>query len=90
MELADFGPQGQGFSVDGNERSVLVNPVLWEDGRTVGAFARGRGLGDCGAIARFALDADGISLVEETAMGECRGVNPDDWPVLYRAELSTE
>ncbi|MFD2238379.1 DUF1176 domain-containing protein [Aureimonas populi] len=87
-EPADFGAFGQGFSGDGT--STLVNPTLMEDGLTITAFARGRGLGDCGAIASWAMDAGAPTLVESAVMGECRGVMPDDWPVLYRAELSTE
>jgi hypothetical protein len=87
---ADFGPQGQGMSPDSDQRSTLVNPQLWDDGRSFGTFARGRGIGDCGSIARFALTADGPALVEQSVMGECRGVSAEDWPVLYRAELSSE
>ncbi len=87
--LADLGPQGTAIGPDELETgSTLVNAGLAEDGRTIQAFARGRGLGDCGSITSWVFDGQDLVLVEEAAMGECRGVMPDDWPVLYRAETA--
>lgn len=88
---ADLGPQGTGIDPDGGDTgSTLVNAALAEDGRTLQAFFRGRGLGDCGSITSWVFDGRAMRLVEESGMGECRGVRPDDWPVTYRAEIDNQ
>lgn len=66
---------------------VLVNPGVDEGGRTLTAFNKGRGIGDCGEISTWAFDGATLKLAEYRALTDCRGVPPDDWPVLYRAKI---
>lgn len=87
---ADLGARGTGIDPDAETGSTLVNAGLTEDGRTIQAFFRGRGLGDCGTVTSWVFDGEDLALVEEAMMGECRGVMPDDWPVLYRAEIEAQ
>jgi hypothetical protein len=67
-------------------RSQLVNPDLSEDGMSLFALSKGRGLGDCGEQWSWAFDGETFRLLEYRASPICRGVPYDDWPVLYRAE----
>jgi hypothetical protein len=53
--------------------------------RTLTAFAKARGLGDCGSLEHWIWDGKAFRLLDETVMGDCQGVPPDDWPSLYHA-----
>lgn len=53
--------------------------------RTLVAFAKGRGLGDCGGEDQWIWDGGAFQLLVSRVMGDCRGVPFDDWPTLYRA-----
>ena len=52
--------------------------------RTLSAFAKGRGIGDCGTLQTWAWTGDRFALTEERSMGECAGVPSDMWPVAWR------
>ncbi|MDP1738566.1 MAG: DUF1176 domain-containing protein [Caulobacter sp.] len=52
---------------------------------TLLAFAKGRGLGDCGSEDQWVWDGAAFQLLVTRVMGDCRGVPFDDWPTLYRA-----
>lgn len=71
----------------GEASGSLTNPWLSDDGRAIGAFEKGRGLGDCGVLGSWAFDGKALQVVEYSMMGDCVGVSPDDWPVLWRADL---
>ena len=75
----DYAP---GWSESAN-RPTLVN-ASW-DARTasLGSYAKGRGLGDCGSSEAYAWDGYMFRLTQATAMGECRGARK--WITLYRA-----
>lgn len=75
-------PESLGGSVEG-----LTNPYVSDDGLTLSEFDKGRGIGDCGVDASWAWDGTGFRLVKYAASDDCRGVLPDDWPVLYRARV---
>jgi hypothetical protein len=64
---------------------VLTSPSLSDDGMTLGSYAKGRGLGDCGVLADWAWDGTAFRLMRLTMMDSCRGVPVDDWPVLFQA-----
>ncbi len=66
---------------------ALTNPHLDHQGRALSAFAKGRGIGDCGVAESWAWDGFAMRLVAFTMMNSCRGVSPDDWPVYYVADL---
>lgn len=65
----------------------LINPEYDPATRTMVAFARGRGLGDCGLIQHWTWTTDGFQLTREAEMPECFGVPPDFWPVLWEAAV---
>jgi hypothetical protein len=71
----------------GEETTYVTNPDFDPSTLTLSAFEKGRGLGDCGAMVRWAWNGQAFVLVEQTVMGDCRGVSSDDWPTLYRATI---
>lgn len=76
--LAFPGPSG----VSDPDYAGLVNPGLSEDGKRLIAFNKGRGIGDCGDSGEWVFDGTAFRLVAYALMPECRGVSPEDWPVL--------
>ncbi len=71
--------------VQERDAGVLTSPALSDDGMTLGSFAKGRGLADCGVLAEWAWDGTAFRLMRATMMDSCRGVLADDWPVLFQA-----
>ncbi|MDJ0275462.1 DUF1176 domain-containing protein [Sphingomonas sp. 2R-10] len=61
--------------VAGDPADDLVYNATFEDG-ILDTFAKGRGLGDCGVVQRYAWDGTRFRLIELREMAECRG-NPD-------------
>ncbi|MGX1785878.1 DUF1176 domain-containing protein [Bosea sp. NPDC055332] len=72
-----------------SEKNVLVNGEF--DPRTgrLDYFAKGRGIGDCGAAGGYAWIGTGFALTGFSMMGECRGIGSDDWITLFRSEVKT-
>ncbi len=70
------------YDVSG-EDGVLVNAGWNPEQRQLSSFSKGRGLGDCGTGQVFAWDGARFRLIEENAMGECRG--SVDWISTWRA-----
>ena len=67
-------------------------PELWGiefDPRrmTLSSLGRGRHLSDCGSYAEFTWDGTKFVPTLYRAMGVCRHVSPQDWPVTWRVEL---
>jgi len=75
-----------GFDLDSSDL-ILVNPYAPEDSKTLYAFNKGRGLGDCGDSSAFAWDGKDLVLVRHKQMGACRGVGEEDWISLYNATV---
>lgn len=67
--------------------NVLINPAFDAATMTLSFFAKARGLGDCGTAGSWVWDGEAFRLIAFSTMPECRGVPPDDWPVLYRATV---
>ncbi|KTT68823.1 DUF1176 domain-containing protein [Sphingomonas endophytica] len=67
-----------GFDATGADSETPVVSVVNGnvDGDVLTSYAKGRGLGDCGVMQDFVWDGTRLRLVEQRAMGECRG-NPD-------------
>jgi Protein of unknown function (DUF1176) len=66
-------------------QSVPFN-LGWDQAtRTMSAFAKGRGLGDCGSADSWIWDGKAFQLVSETEIETCRAVTQDDWPSRYQA-----
>ncbi|WP_419729419.1 DUF1176 domain-containing protein [Lichenicola sp.] len=68
---------------------VLINAETGEDGHAITAIAPGRGLGDCGDLRRYRWDGQRFRLVTARLMIACRGLAPEDWPLVYRSRLET-
>ncbi|MGK9166142.1 DUF1176 domain-containing protein [Inquilinus limosus] len=69
---------------DGSDAALLTNPSLSDDGMTLNGFFLSRGVGDCGEVSDWIWDGEALRLSRLTRMDECRGVQQDDWPVLFR------
>ena len=64
--------------------NATVNGAYDPKTRTLSAFAKGRGIGDCGTAQTWAWTGQGFTLTQESVMGECAGVPSDLWPVAWR------
>jgi hypothetical protein len=62
----------------------LLNADFDPKTMVLSAFEKGRGLGDCGTLARFLWTGHAFEPLEVDYMPECRGVTPEAWPTLYR------
>lgn len=51
----------------------------------VSFYAKGRGIGDCGASGAYGWTGTRFSLLQLSAMGECRQIPGDDWITLFRS-----
>ncbi len=81
------GPRPFAWPTSDGRETELVNASYSREEGSVQAFARGRGLGDCGVIQAWVLTATGPALIEERVMGVCSGVSPELWPSTYTAEV---
>jgi len=52
---------------------------------TLSVHAKGRGLGDCGMSASWIWDGKAFRLSEMSLQQACGGVEPGDWPTLFRS-----
>ncbi|NBB64026.1 DUF1176 domain-containing protein, partial [Pseudomonas sp. ODNR1LW] len=65
--------------------NTTVNGTYDPKTRILSAFAKGRGIGDCGALQTWVWTGERFALSRESVMGECAGVPADLWPVAWRA-----
>ena len=65
----------------------LINPSFDPQTMTLTSFNKGRGYGDCGTAGEWVWDGKSFQLALERAMGDCRRIPMDDWPVTWRAEV---
>ena len=65
--------------------SELVNGDWDAAKRMITTYAKGRGLGDCGASSKFAWDGQRFRLAQLDVMGECRG--SVDYITTWRAAV---
>jgi hypothetical protein len=72
---------------DADSGLTAVNSSFDSKTMTIEVFNKGRGIGDCGAEERWVFDGKAFRFFEIRLMPDCRGVLPDDWPVLYRAAV---
>lgn len=52
--------------------------------RTISAFSKGRGLGDCGIASTWTWTGQAFVLTEESSMEDCQGMTADVWPTTWR------
>jgi hypothetical protein len=67
--------------------SSLLNADFDPKTMILNAFAKERGVGDCGVLDRFVWDGRTFQPLEIDYMPECRGVTPEGWPAIYRGRL---
>ena len=84
------GPSGRNprplrlASADGEVSTGTINGGYAADARTLVAFAKGRGPGDCGLAQTWTWTGRDFVLTAESEMTECWGVPPDQWPTTWR------
>lgn len=71
-------------SASGESGAGTINGGYDPDARTISAFAKGRGIGDCGTASTWTWTGRDFVLSAETAMTECWGVPADYWPTTWR------
>lgn len=74
---------------DGDAKNVLTNGAFDPKTGRIDYFAKGRGIGDCGAAGGYAWVGTGFALTGFSMMGECRGIGSDDWITMFQAEVKT-
>lgn len=82
----------------GNPRAVRLASASGETGagainggydagtRTLSAFSKGRGIGDCGTASTWTWTGRSFALSAESEMTECWGVPADFWPKTWRTQ----
>jgi hypothetical protein len=73
-------------SGEGDDPPMLVNAGWDAKQGLLTSFAKGRGLGDCGVGNDYAWDGTRFRLVQQIAMGECRGST--DYITTWRAVVT--
>ena len=73
----------------GEAKNMLTNGEFEPKSGRISYFAKGRGIGDCGAAGGYAWTGASFALTEFMMMGECRGIGSDDWITLFRSEVRT-
>lgn len=61
-----------------------INGGYSPETRTITAFAKGRGVGDCGTASTWTWTGRAFVLTAESEMRECWGVPADYWPTTWR------
>ena len=85
--LADSGKLGKArFDPPPGEKLDGVVAPYFPSGDVVASVFRARAIGDCGERESWTWDGTGFRLLVAAEMGQCRGVDPNDWPVSYRTE----
>ena len=71
-------------SADGKPSNGTVNGGYSAATRTITAFSKGRGLGDCGVASTWTWTGRAFVLSEESTMEDCEGMPSDLWPTTWR------
>jgi hypothetical protein len=82
-----FIPTPDNTEPGANPTFSLLNADFDPKTMTLSAFEKGRGLGDCGDLARFVWDGRTFQTLEYDIMPECRGVTTESWPAIARGRL---
>ncbi|MEN5145064.1 DUF1176 domain-containing protein [Brevundimonas diminuta] len=78
-------PQPVSFPMATGSNDELVNSRYDPKTRTLFAFGRGRGIGDCGRMGTWAWTGERFALLNEKSMPSCTAVPQDLWPTTWRA-----
>jgi hypothetical protein len=71
-------------SASGEASAGTINGGYAPEARTITAFAKGRGVGDCGTASTWTWTGREFVLTNELTMTECWGAPPDYWPTTWR------
>lgn len=63
----------------------LTNPNYDPETRTMTAFAKGRGIGDCGVDQTWTWTGEAFVLNHERVMSDCFGITSELWPTTFRS-----
>ena len=80
-------PDADGKPMEGADGTEdwLINPAYDPATRTLSAFAKARGLGDCGVSQTWTWTGRGFVLSREQVMSDCFGMVSDFWPTTFRS-----
>ena len=67
------------------ENDLLVNPEYDPKTRTLSAFAKARGLGDCGVSQTWTWTGQAFVMSREQVMQDCWGMSSEFWPTTFRS-----
>lgn len=65
--------------------NATINGGYAPNARTITAFSKGRGIGDCGTSQTWLWTGRRFDLQTEESMGHCAGVPGDYWPTTWRS-----
>ncbi|MBU2272512.1 MAG: DUF1176 domain-containing protein, partial [Alphaproteobacteria bacterium] len=71
-------------SSSGEVTAGTINGGYSPESRTLSAFAKGRGIGDCGIASTWTWTGRAFVLTSESEMSECWGIPADWWPTTWR------
>jgi len=74
------------FPTASGTENTLVNSSYDPGSRTMGAFGKGRGIGDCGRMGEWVWTGEAFVLKDEIAMFECLGMSWDIWPSTWKTQ----
>lgn len=74
------------FPTSREPSAEVVNGEYDPGNRTLTAFNKGRGVGDCGIASTWVWTGGAFALKSETEMRECWGVPADHWPATWRSQ----
>jgi hypothetical protein len=75
-------------SANGETATGTINGGYAPETRTLTAFAKGRGIGDCGTAQTWTWTGRAFLLTAESEMQDCWGVPADLWPTTWRTRES--
>lgn len=78
-------PRPVAFPTAAGSEDTLVNSRYDPRTRTLFAFGKGRGLGDCGRMGVWAWTGERFALLDEKVMPSCTAIPQDLWPTTWRA-----
>lgn len=64
-------------------QTTIINSSFDPDTRTLGAFNKGRGIGDCGDMSVWQWTGNAFALKSQYVMSDCLGVGMDYWPSTW-------
>ncbi|HEX8470646.1 MAG TPA: DUF1176 domain-containing protein, partial [Brevundimonas sp.] len=72
-------------TAEDGDHGWLTNPSYDPTTRTLIAFAKGRGLGDCGVAQSWTWTGQAFVLNREQVMSDCFGMTSELWPTRFRS-----